>query len=231
TRKELSPTMLKENIKVLAPLDIESKGTWIGVNEHGLLLSLSNAYQPDRESYLSNDSRGKLVLDTLKKCKDSEEAKSFICKRINEQKFKFFNLFCISPKKGFFIKYNGAFNSFVLPNSTTLFHYSSGYDNGKVKEIRELRLKQLFKDSNPETISKSLKRIKQACCDHFKENIPSDNSICMHGSPRRTISSTIFVIGNKLQEYFCEYLNGYPCEQKYKKFFFKKYKQNFVGVK
>ena len=51
--------------KVLAPVDPDAGGTWIGVNEHGLIVALLNYYGHDATEVDQRRSRGKLVLDLL----------------------------------------------------------------------------------------------------------------------------------------------------------------------
>ena len=50
-------------VRLLAPIDLEAGGTWIGVNEHGLFVALTNRWgAPERSAARS---RGALVLDAL----------------------------------------------------------------------------------------------------------------------------------------------------------------------
>lgn len=63
-------------VRVYAPYDVASKGTWIGFNEDGLLVAVTNqetelAEKPAR-------SRGLLAMDLLDGCDSAEEAKGFL---------------------------------------------------------------------------------------------------------------------------------------------------------
>lgn len=68
TRPLAWPPRLRERhgVRFIAPIDGESGGTWIGVNQYGLTLALLNRYDvlagPPREEYLS---RGWLLLELL----------------------------------------------------------------------------------------------------------------------------------------------------------------------
>ena len=199
--------------KVFAPIDINSGGTWIGVNQNKVVLALTNHYQPAREKYISGISRGSLVLEALKKCDNSWEVISFIENAVKCQKLKFFNLFSLSPNKAFFIKYDGAFQVNTISKGLH-FHYSSGYDDGNIKNIRETRLKHLFSEFNSHNLDDALENIREAYRDH-SDTSPSDKSICMHGKQRRTVSSTIFTVPQFDRNIHCYYLYGYPCEKKY----------------
>ncbi len=51
--------------KILIPTDPQAGGTWIGVNQHGLILALLNHYPENQISHPGNLSRGLLVIDLL----------------------------------------------------------------------------------------------------------------------------------------------------------------------
>lgn len=217
TRSEQPPAKIGNEPTILAPIDIKSKGTWIGTNTHGLLLGLTNAYQPNKESNNTDASRGQLVLNALSHCKSPAETVIFVKEQIKNQKLNFFNLFCLSIDESYFIQYNGIFRiSSVLPGVT--YHYSSGYDSGSIKKLREERLLCLFSGFRYQNLEETLRKLKSVCRDHCEDNNPSEKSICMHGQPRRTISSSIFVIGSDCKTIFCEYLNGYPCQKEYERY-------------
>lgn len=61
-----APRLLEHgDYPVLAPLDPDAGGTWIGVNEHGLVVALLNRYGQDTTEVTQRRSRGKLVLDLV----------------------------------------------------------------------------------------------------------------------------------------------------------------------
>lgn len=62
-RPFLPPRMRAEQPGVVAPLDVEAGGSWIGTNEDGLVVALTNRGRPLGGAALR--SRGKLVLDLL----------------------------------------------------------------------------------------------------------------------------------------------------------------------
>lgn len=53
-----------EGVKIAAPLDIDSSGTWVGLNREGVVACLLNRYD-DVDSYFAR-SRGDIVFDILK---------------------------------------------------------------------------------------------------------------------------------------------------------------------
>jgi len=69
----LEQTPRRLNGGTVAPLDVASGGTWIGVNDSGLLLAITN--QETQWLPEPGRSRGLLALDMLKECETAEEAK------------------------------------------------------------------------------------------------------------------------------------------------------------
>ncbi|MGB0257606.1 MAG: NRDE family protein [Coraliomargarita sp.] len=77
TRSKGHPPRLVETDEsasnVLMPLDPDAGGSWIGVNEHGLIVALLNNYPHDQEQLEHQRSRGLLVLDLLQSCRTAAE--------------------------------------------------------------------------------------------------------------------------------------------------------------
>ncbi len=71
------PRLVEEDTskpKVLMPLDPDAGGSWIGVNEHGLIVALLNNYPHYQEPLANQRSRGLLVLDLLQSCSTAAES-------------------------------------------------------------------------------------------------------------------------------------------------------------
>ncbi len=60
-------TLGTQRCKVLMPTDPQAGGTWIGVNQQGLILALLNHYPKNQTTAPGNLSRGLLVVDLLTK--------------------------------------------------------------------------------------------------------------------------------------------------------------------
>ncbi|MCX6641773.1 MAG: NRDE family protein [Candidatus Bathyarchaeota archaeon] len=62
--------------EVTSPIDVASKGTWIGFNRKGLLVAITNQETETLEK--PGRSRGLLALDILRNCASAEEAKTLL---------------------------------------------------------------------------------------------------------------------------------------------------------
>ena len=213
------PSVLNEAPLVFGPQDITSSGTWIGVNASGLLLALTNGYQADRDRYAADLSRGLLVLNVLKEAEETEGALELASHICATNRMKHFHLFVADRRSLFKMEYDGRMRVEELAAGRH-FHYSSGYDDGTVRRRRVRRLGNLLADRALGSLEECLTELKAACGDHFENNVPSQTSICMHGTDRRTTSSTIIALPETTnrRDVVCEYLSGYPCENEYRRF-------------
>ena len=82
---------------VWAGRDEAEGGTWLGVNEAGLLAAVTN--RPDTESEASRRSRGLLCLDCLRR-RSPAAARAFVDDELTRRRYNAFNLLCASPDEG-----------------------------------------------------------------------------------------------------------------------------------
>src|SRR6266487_3778838 len=64
SRPALPPTVLSETPRIIGGKDLRANGTWLGINEYGLVAGLLNR-RPNEEANPSARSRGMLCLDAL----------------------------------------------------------------------------------------------------------------------------------------------------------------------
>lgn len=86
-----------QTCKVLAPLDPGASGTWIGVNERGLIVALLNYYGFGSKSVRQTRSRGKLVKDLLSSQSDAPQCMREL-ERIDMSQYPGFFIFFMDLK-------------------------------------------------------------------------------------------------------------------------------------
>src|SRR6266436_5417239 len=74
-RPALPPTSLLDEPRVIGGKDLRASGTWLGINEHGLVAGLLNRRNGDSENDASLRSRGLLCLDALRYSSAPEAAR------------------------------------------------------------------------------------------------------------------------------------------------------------
>ena len=99
----------KEYPNVVGGKDLKKKGSWIGINDNGLVALIHNRLS-DKKDSLFKYSRGKIVLEVLKN-NSIKNALEYITS-INPKDYNYFNLFIADFKNCYFIKHNDRKNNF-----------------------------------------------------------------------------------------------------------------------
>jgi uncharacterized protein with NRDE domain len=71
-RPALPPTTLEETPHIIGGKDLRASGTWLGINQHGVVAGLLNRRNGAQENDLALRSRGLLCLDALRHASASE---------------------------------------------------------------------------------------------------------------------------------------------------------------
>lgn len=93
---EIAPAIVRGSVSFLAPRDSDQGGTWVGVNDHGLVAGLLNGYHPSDLAQADARSRGELVVAAL----GSRDACSAIeaIRRLELTRFRSFVLALLRPE-------------------------------------------------------------------------------------------------------------------------------------
>ena len=102
-RPASDPTTLLEHPHVVGGKDLKAGGTWLGINEHGLVAGLLNRRSDDGASNLNARSRGQLCLDALRHRSSAEAAEHASHQRGAD--YNPFNLLIVSRTQAF-VAYN-----------------------------------------------------------------------------------------------------------------------------
>ena len=102
TRKEENNIKITNNL--CFPVDAPSQGTWVGMNDSGLVCALLNRYQ-DKHNPNAPTSRGKIIPEFLQ-CKNIEQAEEKI-KNASFEMFNPFDFLIISAKEFIHASWNG----------------------------------------------------------------------------------------------------------------------------
>ncbi len=103
-RESNPPGLLSEDPKVLAPSDAEAGGTWIGYNEFGLFVAVTNRWT-DRE-LAGERSRGLLVRDALE-ADSAEDAARHVERAVETDEYEGFNLVVADERAAVLLEWDG----------------------------------------------------------------------------------------------------------------------------
>jgi uncharacterized protein with NRDE domain len=185
------------------PRDERAEGTWIGVNEFGVVAAVSNRFagQPDPRAR----SRGLLCLESLAH-RDATAAAAFVVREAETRAYNPFNLLhsdarrvtCTSREGGATFIQDGVGGVNVLTNAGL-----------NADDARARRVIELLKGANFHFLDTAIRWLRTALEDHEDAG---GRSICHHGEKTGTRSQTIVAVSeqgwahNRLW-----YAEGNPC--------------------
>lgn len=198
---------------VVAPQDRESGGTWLGYNEHGLLVAITNRW--DDVDWTGDRSRGLLVRDALAN-EDAESAIQAIERELDERTYEAFNLLAVDEtaallfesgdnrrvrtlNPGVHVVVNvGADGDYDIPESLE--------DVGAQQAENAERIRRVLRPDPGEEADDWLERTGDILGDH-------EYGVCIHENGFGTQSSSLIWMDSHGFQY--EHAEGAPCEHSY----------------
>jgi len=217
---ERPPRRLNGN--TVAPLDVASGGTWIGVNDSGLLLAITN--QETQRLPEPGRSRGLLALDILKDHDTAEEAKEHLLDPGIRGLYRTGNFTVLDPQTAWHVVWDR--DTHVYPIGKGVYAVSTitvvpgmmWSDRARSiwidAEKRRAKAYELLSGYQPGSVGEAVAELMRVSADHGWGR--SQSSTCWHSPEYRQMSSTIMAVaaepGNSLV-YYCE---GNACENHFK---------------
>jgi uncharacterized protein with NRDE domain len=218
-RPALPPTTLNEKPHVVGGKDLRASGTWLGINEHGLLAGLLNRRNGTTENDPNLRSRGLLCLDALRVSTAAEAARLVAAQ--NGRDYNPFNLLIASRDEAF-VAYN-RWGEIEVVTLTPGFHLLTNIDvddfecpriSRSRKRFDELGLRSEFA-RDPLAHREELHRL---LADHSTQLDPRSgrpNSLCLHLGDYGTRSSSLIFMGRELRQIAHYFAAGPPCTASY----------------
>ncbi len=210
---------------VLAPRDADAGGTWVGVDEAGLLLCVLNGDRPAAAPAPANAvSRGRLVLELLER-RSPEEVRAELARRGGRAlRFKPFKLLALqagrgdAPARGLLAEWDGrtlAWSEHHGPRCVV----SSTFESQAVAAARGAAFARFLEDVHPsirpDATAAQLDELSGLLHDFHASHAPGAPqgdafSVCMHREKARTVSSTLVLVGpDRIR---MTYQAGWPCQ-------------------
>ena len=192
----------RSGVSLLAPVDGDYGGSWIGVNEFGLTLCLLNRYGDGlTEHDRSFTSRGLLLLELLDCARNPQ-----VSKRINRRDLRTFQPFTMVAlaveEPAMLIEWTGA-ECLVHADSESGMPISSSSMRGL--DVVGERKKQF------QEITHAKKLDEQLLYQFHRSHLPvrGSSSVCMHREDAATVSLSAVNVTSELIEF--SYEGGPPC--------------------
>ena len=217
-RPATDPAVLNENPHVVGGKDLRAGGTWLGINEYGMVAGLLNR-RPAEDANPNARSRGMLCLDALRKSSTEEAAKYAGAERGGD--YNPFNLLMAS-REAAYVAYNRGSHIEVVKLTPGL-HLLSNLDvddfecpkiSRSYSKFAELGEKTQFK-CDPLGARSSLGTLLADHSTQLDSRTGRPNALCLHLDAYGTRSSSLIFLGRngEVRHFFAP---GAPCTTPYK---------------
>ena len=202
------PQVLRRSPTAWGGRDARAGGTWLGVNEYGLVVGLTNRrVRENQENDLNRRSRGLLCLDTLQYHYAAEVVECL--DREPPDLYNPFNLLLVDHDDAFWVAYEGKPETRRLQPG--LYFLANG-DLNDFETVRIRRARRLLQGPKHMPLERLLPLLEQVCCDH-ETGVQDRETICMHREDEQygTVSSTIMALSTTLHHSVYRYAEHHPC--------------------
>ncbi len=201
-RPAAPPTVWPGEPRFLAPLDVQAKGTWLGLNAHGLFVGITNRFGAAVDP--SRPSRGQLVVQALR-ARSAESLHAWL-QRIGPADYNPFHLLYADRAHAFVTWFDGArvFHQPLAPGVHVVTERSlGGDDRSRTESIR--RLWEALPPGEP-----SVEALRALLSWHRPED-PA-GSVCVHVPQLGTRSSLVLKVRATLEASDWWWAEGAPCQ-------------------
>jgi uncharacterized protein with NRDE domain len=210
------PMALNTHPRVVAGTDVRAGGTWLGVNERGVLAAILNR-RSDEATDGPTRSRGLLCLDVLA-CESAAAARDFLA--IQREPYQPFTIVIVDSRNAWFgFNTAGHIETRELTPGLHVFSNAAIHDDASEKRQRAYGL---FAKAQPGAATFScadswIGEFQRALSDHtlgYSTDDPKE-AICVHGEVSGTVSSSIVLLSNSERHFRTLYCPGAPCRTRF----------------
>ena len=209
---------------VYCPLDVDSQGTWFGLNRDGLLLAITNQETETIEN--PSRSRGLLALDILRECGTARDAKEYLFDSGIKRLYRPGNFVVADAEEAWHFLWDKETKAWNIQSGAFAMGVVTMYPGMKLNEhaerigldseMRRKRTYQLLKGYQPSSIVDALEKMQTVSADH--EYGKSTSSICWHSKEFKQTSSTLIAVGNDPRISQVLYCEGNACESSFRSY-------------
>jgi len=214
-RPSAPPGLLENRPKIIAGRDLRAGGTWLGVNEHGVLAAMLNRrVNSHNVPFPGARSRGLLCMDLLAR-RSAAEAEFFICG--HQASYNPFTAL-VADRHNAQVAYNVGQRIMTQKLEPGLHVFSSAaeFDLHSAKADRAYRLfGEIGKDlrENDGGNTEAIAALRSVLGDHSLPDGSTDpgDAMCVHRDSSGTVSSSIVVFTPSKSRFQCFHCAGAPC--------------------
>lgn len=207
------PHLLRASPRIVGGLDVRAGGTWFGVNEHGVIVALTNRYLSAEPQPVLPTSRGQLCLDALLR-RTPREAAQFVADSANHAIYNPFSLMTAGVGEAWFV---GNIDDAIPRRLSAGWHFLA---NGALDDPHDPRVAHaaalapaIRVGSGPQ--SRLVAALATFCRDHG--SLPDGtggNGLCVHRAQAGTRSAAILFLATDGHVTYL-HADGPPCETEF----------------
>ena len=202
-----TPSIQSGKPRILASLDRKSGGTWLGVNQHGLLVGAT-----PRRKYMSSmatRSRTKLCRDLLR-CSNARRAVDVAMTDLETGQYEGVNLVIADFEFGWVVHGGAEIDAQVLDEGLNVI------GTGDVNDMRDERVAMAQRLLTLQTLDSPVKFLAVASKVFARSPSPPGRPTIVRRDPQAsTLSSTLIALGKKPRDAIYQYADGAPDQTKY----------------
>jgi uncharacterized protein with NRDE domain len=194
--------------RVIAPIDERAGGTWLGLNDAGVFVALTNRPTPQLDA--SRRSRGLLVADALGRDSAARAAEAAL--QLAANAYNPFNLFVADAEHAFAVVYEEKPRVRALAPGAHVIGNADPND-ARVPKIARLlgEAERVARGPEPE----ALEALAALCRSHDARSDSALERTCIHTPDYGTRSSTVLRLGAQREADVLRFASGAPCETAY----------------
>lgn len=209
-RPSAGPSIQSGKPRVLCGIDQQAGGTWLGVNQHGLVVAASN--RPKALGPLTPRSRGVLCRELLR-CGSAHEAVDRAMDELSTGQFDGVNFVCADAESGWVVHGGDELEAVKLEEGLSII------SNGDVNDSRDERGKLARRLLTLQTLDSPVKFLAVASKVFARPAaLPGRPAMVVHGNEKGTVSSTLIALGKKPRDAIFQHAAEAPDRSKYEDF-------------
>lgn len=221
-RPSAPPSLAGTSPTILAGKDLRAGGTWLGVNDYGLLVGILNRRQkPGSIVQDTYRSRGLLCLELLRLrgVKDLDPVLAALLPNVYQP----FTVVCADAESAC-VAYNTdqSIERMTLADGLHVFSNSFEFDapSKKTDRVYEAFSKLSAAGDRPLGLRDYINRAAKVLGDHAPGDHLNDprEAICVHGDISGTVSSSIILFSDSDRQFNTHYCAGAPCQNSFQQY-------------
>jgi hypothetical protein len=207
SRSSQVPSIQSGKPRVLSGVDLQAGGTWLGVNQHGLMVAVCN--RPKSTPVPNPRSRGVLCRDLLR-AGSARKVVDLAMEELSTGRYEGCNFVAVDMESGWAIHAGDEVECVEMPDGLNVI------SNMDLNDHRDERGKMARRLLTLQTLDSPVKFLAVASKVFARTpTIPGRPSMVIRGSEKGTVSSTLIALGKKPRDAIYQFSDGSPDTAKY----------------